>query len=108
MSIQMFNWLLVLVLTACGGHFQRVRGDGGRESDRVTDLPGQPAVGFGQYAGYVNLLPGEEKALFYWFFEAEGGVSDKPLLLWLNGGSSSEVFLALIELVGWKKWPPHR
>ncbi|KAK1262580.1 Serine carboxypeptidase-like 35 [Acorus gramineus] len=85
MAIPMFNWLLVLVLTACGGHFQRVRGDGGRESDRVTGLPGQPAVGFGQYAGYVNLRPGEEKALFYWFFEAEGGVSGKPLLLWLNG-----------------------
>ncbi|KAK1322214.1 Serine carboxypeptidase-like 35 [Acorus calamus] len=86
MAIPMFNWLLVLVLTACGGHFNGVRGDGGRESDRVTGLPGQPAVGFGQYAGYVNLRPDEEKALFYWFFEAEGGVSDNPLLLWLNGG----------------------
>ncbi|KAK1326993.1 Serine carboxypeptidase-like 35 [Acorus calamus] len=81
----MWDWLLVLVLAVSGGQFGLVRGDGGRESDRVRGLPGQPSVAFGHYAGYVNLRPGEGKSLFYWFFEAEGGVAGKPLLLWLNG-----------------------
>ncbi|XP_022982627.1 serine carboxypeptidase-like 35 [Cucurbita maxima] len=62
-----------------------------READRVTDLPGQPPVNFRHYAGYVKLRPEreeEEKALFYWFFEAENqtDVARKPLALWLNGG----------------------
>eukprot|EP00261_Vitis_vinifera_P039968 XP_019081211.1 PREDICTED: serine carboxypeptidase-like 35 isoform X4 [Vitis vinifera] len=57
-----------------------------QEKDRVKDLPGQPAVEFRHYAGYVKLRPQDEKALFYWFFEAQGGVLEKPLVLWLNGG----------------------
>ncbi|KAA3463636.1 serine carboxypeptidase-like 35 [Gossypium australe] len=58
-----------------------------QEADRVTNLPGQPPVKFRHYAGYVKLRPQDSKALFYWFFEAQDGVSDKPLVLWLNGGS---------------------
>lgn len=67
-----------------------------READRVVHLPGQPVenVGFQHYAGYVKVRPQDEKALYYWFFEALNGVSDKPLVLWLNGGSSC-VFLSL-------------
>nr|ACR34576.1 unknown [Zea mays] len=44
------------------------------EADPVTGLPGQPAVGFSHYAGYVDVTSGGGggKALFYWFFEAEG------------------------------------
>uniref|UniRef100_A0A5B7BVI0 Carboxypeptidase n=1 Tax=Davidia involucrata TaxID=16924 RepID=A0A5B7BVI0_DAVIN len=58
-----------------------------READRVRDLPGQPYVQFQHYAGYVKLLPPQDqKALFYWFFEAQHAVSLKPLVLWLNGG----------------------
>lgn len=62
-----------------------------READRVTDLPGQPAVTFRHYAGYVKLRPQDQKALFYWFFEAQEAPSLKPLVLWLNGG----LFLSL-------------
>ncbi|KAK9275533.1 hypothetical protein L1049_022800 [Liquidambar formosana] len=47
--------------------------ESGEEADRVRNLPGQPAVGFGHYAGYVKLRPKDEKALFYWFFEAQDG-----------------------------------
>ncbi|XP_038903494.1 serine carboxypeptidase-like 35 [Benincasa hispida] len=62
-----------------------------READRVTDLPGQPPVNFHHYAGYVKLRPQQpedQKALFYWFFEAQdqNDVASKPLVLWLNGG----------------------
>ena len=80
------HWLvfyLVLLAAAAGAdEFQR-------EKDRVKNLPGQPAVEFRHYAGYVKLRPQDEKALFYWFFEAQGGVLEKPLVLWLNGGLSS-------------------
>ncbi|RLM75409.1 serine carboxypeptidase-like 35 [Panicum miliaceum] len=59
------------------------------EADLVTGLPGQPAVGFRHYAGYVDVGSGGGggKALFYWFFEAEREPEKKPLLLWLNGGT---------------------
>jgi len=43
-------------------------------------------VGFRHYAGYVKVGKNKEKALFYWFFEAEEGAEEKPLVLWLNGG----------------------
>ncbi|KAJ0970095.1 hypothetical protein J5N97_022972 [Dioscorea zingiberensis] len=72
----------------------------GPESDLVTGLPGQPTVGFRHYAGYVPVGRSNDKALFYWFFEADGGSEDKPLLLWLNGGPgcSSVAYGAAQEL----------
>ncbi|TYI33573.1 hypothetical protein ES332_A04G143700v1 [Gossypium tomentosum] len=71
-----------------------------QETDRVTNLPGQPPVKFRHYAGYVKLRPQDSKALFYWFFEAQDGVSNKPLVLWLNGGPgcSSVAYGAAQEL----------
>ncbi|XP_048234034.1 serine carboxypeptidase-like 35 isoform X3 [Ricinus communis] len=71
-----------------------------READRVSNLPGQPPVTFRHYAGYVRLRPNDQKALFYWFFEAQDNVSQKPLVLWLNGGPgcSSVAFGAAQEL----------
>ncbi|MED6220809.1 Serine carboxypeptidase-like 34, partial [Stylosanthes scabra] len=56
------------------------------EADRVKDLPGQPPLKFKHYAGYVKLRAHGEKALFYWFFEAQEAPFHKPLVLWLNGG----------------------
>ncbi|OVA12084.1 Peptidase S10 [Macleaya cordata] len=71
-----------------------------QESDRVTNLPGQPEVKFRHYAGYVKVRQQDEKALFYWFFEAEENPSEKPLVLWLNGGPgcSSVAYGAAQEL----------
>ncbi|XP_012465916.1 serine carboxypeptidase-like 34 [Gossypium raimondii] len=57
-----------------------------QEADRVTKLPGQPTVGFKQYAGYVTVNEKHGRALFYWFFEATSEPQKRPLLLWLNGG----------------------
>uniref|UniRef100_A0ACD5UTI3 Uncharacterized protein n=1 Tax=Avena sativa TaxID=4498 RepID=A0ACD5UTI3_AVESA len=70
------------------------------EADLVTGLPGQPAVGFKHYAGYVDVGTTGDRALFYWFFEAEKEPEKKPLLLWLNGGPgcSSVAYGAAQEL----------
>lgn len=58
-----------------------------READRVINLPGQPAVDFKQYAGYITVNASHGRALFYWFIEASSSTAaSKPLLLWLNGG----------------------
>lgn len=57
-----------------------------QQADQVVRLPGQPPVGFRQFAGYVTVNESHGRALFYWFFEATNNAADKPLLLWLNGG----------------------
>ncbi|XP_058090287.1 serine carboxypeptidase-like 35 [Magnolia sinica] len=79
---------------------RQVRSQEPKDSDRVSGLPGQPPVNFQHYAGYVKIRQEDEKALFYWFFEAESGVSEKPLVLWLNGGPgcSSVAYGAAQEL----------
>ncbi|PRQ28859.1 putative carboxypeptidase D [Rosa chinensis] len=56
------------------------------DDDLVTNLPGQPAVDFKHYAGYVTVNETKGRALFYWFFEAATTPDQKPLVLWLNGG----------------------
>jgi carboxypeptidase C (cathepsin A) len=35
-----------------------------------------------------KLRPQDQRALFYWFFEAQEAPSLKPLVLWLNEGPS--------------------
>lgn len=59
--------------------------DGLKDADKISSLPGQPRVNFSQYSGYVKIDPKAGRALFYYFAEAERS-SEKPLVLWLNGG----------------------
>ncbi|CAK9327417.1 unnamed protein product [Citrullus colocynthis] len=56
------------------------------EEDLVTNLPGQPLVGFRHFSGYVTVHESHGRALFYWFYEAASTPDQKPLVLWLNGG----------------------
>ena len=58
------------------------------ESQLVTNLPGQPAGKFKQYAGYVTVNESHGRALFYWFYESESpNATNRPLvLIWLNEG----------------------
>ncbi|KAJ6817183.1 serine carboxypeptidase-like 42 [Iris pallida] len=78
------KWTLVVVgvlLVAARG------GEAYPEEDLVRGLPGQPKVGFRQYAGYVGVDEKAGRSLFYYFVEAEGDAAhNKPLTLWLNGG----------------------
>jgi serine carboxypeptidase-like clade II len=66
-----------------------------QEADRVAGLPGQPPVGFAQYAGYVTVNETHGRALFYWFFEATASPDKKPLVLWLNGGTYAPILSVL-------------
>ncbi|KAJ1443079.1 Serine carboxypeptidase, serine active site [Sesbania bispinosa] len=54
--------------------------------DRITRLPGQPHVQFHQFSGYVTVDNKNNRALFFYFAEAEKDALSKPLVLWLNGG----------------------
>lgn len=72
-----------------------------QEADRVAFLPGQPSSPkVSQFSGYITVNSQNGRALFYWFFEAQALPSQKPLLLWLNGGCAmmSESFTSAIEM----------
>ncbi|XP_010024821.2 serine carboxypeptidase-like 33 [Eucalyptus grandis] len=71
------------------------------ESDRVINLPGQPsAPSISHFSGYITVNEAHGRALFYWFFEAQSQPSQRPLLLWFNGGPgcSSVGYGAAVEL----------
>ncbi|KAJ0100436.1 hypothetical protein Patl1_19887 [Pistacia atlantica] len=42
--------------------------------------------GDSSYSGCIQLQTQNEKAMFYWFFEAQTEPALKPLVIWLNGG----------------------
>ncbi|CAN8242467.1 unnamed protein product [Cochlearia groenlandica] len=69
--------VVILLLTMAQGYPQE---------DLVVKLPGQPTVGFRQYAGYVDIDLKSGRSLFYYYVEAETHPDTKPLTLWLNGG----------------------
>ncbi|KAG4912877.1 hypothetical protein JHK86_053310 [Glycine max] len=56
------------------------------EADKISNLPGQPHVKFQQYSGYFSVDNQNQRALFYYFVEAEKHPTSKPVVLWLNGG----------------------
>ncbi|KMT16330.1 hypothetical protein BVRB_3g054780 [Beta vulgaris subsp. vulgaris] len=71
------------------------------EDDRILSLPGQPSnPPISQFSGYITVNQNNGRAIFYWFFEALSNPSDKPLVLWLNGGPgcSSIGYGAAVEL----------
>ncbi|KAG5050409.1 hypothetical protein JHK85_011512 [Glycine max] len=80
-------WLVgVLIVVGCACMMGTVGVEGYPDEDLIVSLPGQPKVGFKQYAGYVDIDVKHGRSLFYYFVEAENGPDKKPLTLWLNGG----------------------
>jgi serine carboxypeptidase-like clade II len=64
-------------------------GEGSKEADRITALPGQPNdAAVQQYSGYINVDEKDGRTLFYYFVEATTDAAKSPLILWLNGGIS--------------------
>lgn len=82
--MERFRWqcLIIIAVMVVGKEV-----GGFPEEDLVARLPGQPKVGFAQYAGYVDIDVKAGRSLFYYFAEADGDSEKKPLTLWLNGGS---------------------
>ncbi|KAK9090013.1 hypothetical protein Sjap_023190 [Stephania japonica] len=87
MHIFHFNstWAIAALLFFLGLPFEIAAFPG--LADKITALPGQPHVGFQHFSGYVT-VDGykKQRALFYYFVEAELDPASKPLVLWLNGG----------------------
>ncbi|KAG5252675.1 serine carboxypeptidase [Salix suchowensis] len=78
------QWIAMVVL--CATFFQLCRAVDSSADDKLLSLPGQPRVSFQQYAGYVTVDKSQNRALFFYFVEAETDPASKPLVLWLNGG----------------------
>lgn len=78
------NWVSGFLIAAALAAVVAVNGY--PEQDLVVGLPGQPKVGFRQYAGYVDVDVKAGRSLFYYYVEAEKDPDSKPLTLWLNGG----------------------
>lgn len=47
-------------------------------------LVGRAQINFDMYSGYVNISSAPDY-LFYWFFSAQDGNADAPLIVWTNG-----------------------
>ncbi|TKY74161.1 Serine carboxypeptidase 42 [Spatholobus suberectus] len=80
-------WLVgVLIVVGCACLLGTVGVEGYPAEDLIVRLPGQPKVGFRQYAGHIDIDVKHGRSLFYYFVEAEHDYDKKPLTLWLNGG----------------------
>ncbi|KAF2305436.1 hypothetical protein P3X46_004746 [Hevea brasiliensis] len=85
--MQSQSWIILLaVIYIILMQLCTAEGLSSKEEDKMASLPGQPPVSFQQYAGYITIDQKQQRALFYYFVEAETEPASKPLVLWLNGG----------------------
>ncbi|KAI5431714.1 serine carboxypeptidase-like 45 [Lathyrus oleraceus] len=82
----MFSSLLCCSIAMCVAIFLHLCSFAVSHPNKINNLPGQPHVEFHQFSGYVNVDNKNQKALFFYFVEAQNDAASKPLVLWLNGG----------------------
>ncbi|RLM98959.1 hypothetical protein C2845_PM06G26250 [Panicum miliaceum] len=78
--------VLLAVLLASAWRAAAAVSSSAAADDRIDRLPGQPAVDFPMYSGYVTVDELAGRALFYWLQEVPPEAQPAPLVLWLNGG----------------------
>ena len=86
------SWIIMVVISATFMQICRA------VDDKLLSLPGQPRVSFQQYAGYLTVDENQDRALFYYFVEAESDPASKPLVLWLNRGASNFLLFCVFLL----------
>jgi serine carboxypeptidase-like clade 2 len=80
----------------------------GYAADRIDRLPGQPAVDFDMYSGYITVEHSAGRSLFYLLQEAPEESQPAPLVLWLNGGPGcSSIAYGASEELGAFRVRPH-
>jgi vitellogenic carboxypeptidase-like protein len=52
------------------------------------------------YSGYFTVRPQTGSNLYFWYFPAQNGKQNAPLLLWLNGGPGSSSLYGLFQELG--------
>jgi cathepsin A (carboxypeptidase C) len=74
------------------------------KEDLVESLPSFGPPPTLQYSGFLDGTDGCDTAtngafckLHYWFAQAEGDASNKPVILWLNGGPGSSSILGFLQ-----------
>ena len=67
------------------------------ERSRVVDpSTGEP---MGE-AGFITTDPERSKHMFYWFFAAQSGNENAPLIVWLQGGPGGSSLFGLFSEMG--------
>ena len=59
----------------------------------LVDL--KPDYSYPSYSGYLTVNKTHESNLFFWFFPAQNGDANAPLLVWLQGGPGSSSLFGL-------------
>jgi vitellogenic carboxypeptidase-like protein len=60
----------------------------------------QPAYSYPSYSGYLTVNKTHQSNLFFWFFPAQNGDTNTPLLVWLQGGPGSSSLFGLFAEQG--------
>lgn len=57
----------------------------------------QPAYPYPSYSGFLTINKTCNSSLFFWFFPAQNGRTDSPVLLWLQGGPGASSLFGLFS-----------
>jgi vitellogenic carboxypeptidase-like protein len=60
----------------------------------------QPDYSYPSYSGYLTVNKTHQSNLFFWFFPAQNGDTNAPLLVWLQGGPGSSSLFGLFAEQG--------